>query len=192
MRGKRNSAAGRFRSLFGVTLGFGGVVAGEEGLIEVFLPFARESEDAMAERIALLYPFAVAESRVTREAALLLEKYFNGERVSFDLPVDRSGFTLFQSAVYEAVARIPRGKVKSYGEIASQLGRPRSARGVGAAMAHNPLPIIIPCHRVVGVSGGLTGYSAPGGVMSKKWLLLMEGVELPGQNGKKPGIVLNH
>jgi methylated-DNA-[protein]-cysteine S-methyltransferase len=59
-------------------------------------------------------------------------------------------------------------------------------------MAHNPLPIIIPCHRVVGVSGGLTGYSAPGGVMSKKWLLLMEGVELPGQNGKKPGIVLNH
>ena len=88
MRGKRNSAAGRFRSLFGVTLGFGGVVAGEKGLIEVFLPFAGESEDAIAERIALLYPFAVAESRVTREAALLLEKYFNGEHPRYRLSSD--------------------------------------------------------------------------------------------------------
>jgi methylated-DNA-[protein]-cysteine S-methyltransferase len=185
MKGKRNSAAGRFRSLFGVNLGFGGVVAGEEGLIEVFLPFAGESEDEMAERIALSYPLAVVENLVTKKAALLLEKYFNGERVSFNLPVDRSGFTLFQSSVYEAVVMIPRGKVKSYGEIALQIGRPRSARGVGMAMAHNPLPIIIPCHRVVGASGALTGYSAPGGVMSKKWLLLMEGVESSGQQGEK-------
>ena len=185
MKGKRNREAGRYRSLFSATLGFGGVVAGEEGLIEVFLPFAGESEAAMAERIALLYPSAIAENRMTREAALLLEKYFAGERVSFDLPVDRSGFTLFQSAVYEAVARIPRGKVKSYGEIALQIGRPRSARGVGMAMAHNPLPVIIPCHRVVGASGALTGYSAPGGVNSKEWLLIMEGVALPGQHGKR-------
>ena len=184
MRVKRNTAAGKYLSLFGAVQGFGAVVAGEEGLIEVFPPFDGESENEIAERIALLYPFAVAENRVTRKAALLLQKYFNGERVSFDLPVDRSGFTLFQSEVYEAVARIPRGKVKSYGEIALQIGRPRSARGVGAAMAYNPLPIIIPCHRVVGASGALTGYSGPGGVMSKKWLLLMEGVALPGQNDK--------
>ena len=60
-------------------------------------------------------------------------------------------------------------------EIAKQIGRPGAARGVGTAMSRNPLPIIIPCHRVVGVSGSLTGYSAPGGIMSKQWLLLMEG-----------------
>ncbi|MGD0843538.1 MAG: methylated-DNA--[protein]-cysteine S-methyltransferase [Geobacteraceae bacterium] len=180
MKGKGNRADGTYRSLFGVNIGFGGVVAGEEGLIEVFLPFAGESEDEIAKRIALLYPFAVAENRVTREAALLLEKYFNGERVSFDLPIDRSGFTLFQSAVYAAVERIPRGKVKSYGEIAAQIGRHRAARGVGSAMARNPLPVIIPCHRVVGASGAMTGYSAPGGVMSKQWLLRMEGVSIPG------------
>ena len=181
MKGKRNSVAGKYRSLFSARLGFGGVVAGEEGLIEVFLPFAGESEDEMAKRITLLYPQAVSENRVTRKAALLLEKYFNGERVDFDIPVDGRGFTLFQSAVYAAVARIPRGEVKSYGEIALQIGRPRGARGVGMAMAHNPLPIIIPCHRVVGASGALTGYSAAGGVMSKKWLLLMEGAELQGK-----------
>jgi len=187
MKGKRNRAAGRYMSLFVAILGFGGVVAGEEGLIEVFLPFAGESEDEITERIALLYPFAVAENGVTRKAALLLRRYFAGERVSFDLAVDRSGFTPFQSAVYDVVARIPYGMVRSYGEVAAQIGRRRAARGVGSAMAHNPLPVIIPCHRVVGASGELTGYSAPGGVKSKRWLLRMEGVSVPGESAKNAG-----
>jgi methylated-DNA-[protein]-cysteine S-methyltransferase len=174
-----------YRSLFATTIGFGGVVAGEDGLIEVFPPFAGENKDEMVARIALLYPLAAIENQVTRKAALLLQKYFAGVQVSFDLPIYRRGFTPFQSAVYEAVSDIPYGRVKSYGEIASQIGCPRSARGVGAAMAHNPLPIIIPCHRVVGASGGLTGYSAPGGIMSKKWLLLLEGVAVRGKTAQE-------
>ncbi|MGA2151168.1 MAG: methylated-DNA--[protein]-cysteine S-methyltransferase [Geobacteraceae bacterium] len=181
MKIKRNAAPARYCSLFGTDLGFGGVVAGEEGLIEVCLPFAGENEAGMAARIALLYPSVAGENQVTREAALLLKRYFAGERISFDLPVDRSGFTPFQSAVYEEVARIPYGMVRSYGEVAAQIGRNRAARGVGSAMARNPLPVIIPCHRVVGASGELTGYSAPGGVMSKQWLLRMEGVSMPGE-----------
>lgn len=180
MKIKRNAALARYCSLFGATLGFGGVVAGEEGLIEVFLPFAGENEAGMAARIALLYPSVVGENQVTREAALLLRRYFAGERISFDLPVDRSGFTPFQSAVYEEVARIPYGMLRSYGDVAAQIGRQRAARGVGSAMARNPLPVIIPCHRVVGASGAMTGYSAPGGVMSKQWLLRMEGIFIPG------------
>jgi methylated-DNA-[protein]-cysteine S-methyltransferase len=180
MKGKRNAEAGRYRALFGTTLGYGGVVASEEGLIEVFLPFAGESEIEMERRITGHYPFARAENSVTREAALLLRKYFAGERVSFGLPVDRSGFTSFQAEVYAEVAGITYGVVRSYAEIAARIGRPRTARGVGSAMARNPLPIIIPCHRVVGASGALTGYSAPGGVMSKQWLLQMEGLEIGG------------
>ena len=175
MNVKRINRSGLFRSLFETALGFGGVVAGEEGLIEVFLPFSGESEDVITSHIALLYPFAAGENRVTSVAAGLLGRYFAGEQVFFSLPISRSDFTPFQSAVYLAVESIPYGSVKSYGEIAKQIGRPGAARGVGTAMSRNPLPIIIPCHRVVGVSGSLTGYSAPGGIMSKQWLLLMEG-----------------
>ncbi len=176
MKGKRSTGQGRYRSFYATGFGCGAVVAGAEGLMEVFLPFAGESETEMAGRVASLYPFADAENRLTRKAASLLGRYFAGERVSFDLPIDRSAFTSFQAAVYGAAMEIPYGEVRSYGEIAVQIGRPRAARGVGGAMGRNPLPIIIPCHRVVGAAGALTGYSAPGGVMSKKRLLIMEGV----------------
>jgi len=179
MKGKRTVESVSYRSLFETSLGFGGVIAGEKGVVGVFLPFSGESEVELTKRIILLYPFAVNESRVTREAAISLQNYFAGERVSFDIPFDRSCFTQFQDEVYGAVSRIPYGSVKSYGEIAALIGRPKAARGVGAAVARNPLPIIIPCHRVVGSSGNLTGYSAAGGINSKKWLLLMEGVSFP-------------
>ena len=184
MNVKWNADRGRYLSLFATGVGCGAVVAGGEGLIELFLPFAGMGDSEMTAFVASLYPMAKLENGVTGEAALLLRRYFAGERVSFALPVDKSGFTTFQSAVYRAVALIPYGRVKSYAEIAYEVGRPHSARGVGGAMARNPLPIIIPCHRVVGRGGALTGYSGPGGVMSKKWLLNLEGVELVAQNGK--------
>jgi methylated-DNA-[protein]-cysteine S-methyltransferase len=167
------------RSLFETDLGFGGVIAGDKGIVEVFLPFTGENKYLLTGRLKLLHPFAVTENRVTKEAAMLLQRYFAGELVSFDVPIDLSRFTQFQNEVYGAVSKIPYGSVKSYGEIAALIGRPRAARGVGSAMARNPLPIIIPCHRVVGSSGDLTGYSAAGGINSKKWLLHMEGVLFP-------------
>lgn len=172
---KRTLETVGYRSLFETALGFGAVVAGDRGIVEVILPFSGESEELLTQRILLLYPFAVSENRVTMEAAISLQRYFAGEKVSFNFPIDRSCFTPFQDEVYEAVSRIPYGSVKSYGEIAALIGRPTAARGVGSAMARNPLPVIIPCHRVVGSSGDLTGYSAEGGVKSKKWLLHMEG-----------------
>jgi methylated-DNA-[protein]-cysteine S-methyltransferase len=178
MKDKMSVDSVRFMSLFETNLGFGAVIAGDKGVVEVFLPFSGESADALTKGIRLLYPFAVNESRLSREAASSLQKYFTGERVTFDLTIDRGCFTPFQDEVYRAVSRIPYGSVKSYCEIAAEIGRPNSARGVGSAMARNPLPIIIPCHRVVGSSGKLTGYSAAGGVSSKKWLLLMEGVSI--------------
>jgi methylated-DNA-[protein]-cysteine S-methyltransferase len=178
MKVKKSVESVRYMSQFETKLGTGAVVAGEKGVVEVFLPFSGESSVALTKRIRLLYPEAVNESCVTSVAASALRRYFAGERVSFDIPIDRGTFTPFQDEVYGAVSCIPYGSVKSYGEIAAAIGRPNSARGVGSAMARNPLPIIIPCHRVVGSSGNLTGYSAAGGVSSKRWLLLMEGVSI--------------
>lgn len=174
MNKRRKAARGIYASLFETSWGFGGVVASEAGILEVFLPFAGSGREEMAAHIAALYPVASAESPLTKKAAQLLRKYFAGEMVAFELPIDGAAFTPFQSAVYAAVATVPYGETRSYGEVARRVGSPRAARGVGGAMAANPLPVIVPCHRVVGSTGALTGYSGPGGIESKSWLLAME------------------
>lgn len=161
-------------SLFATEVGFGGVVATEAGLVEVELPFQVPDRETMLYRLQMRYPDARGESPVTRRAAELLTAYFSGSAVRFDLPVDERGFTEFQREVYEYVCQIPRGEVRSYGAVAAAIGRPAAARGVGRAMARNPLPIIIPCHRVVGAGGRMTGYSGGGGIDSKLWLLARE------------------
>jgi methylated-DNA-[protein]-cysteine S-methyltransferase len=173
MRRQKRQAGEMYYSLFTSAIGTGAVVAGAEGLLEVFPPFG-ETKETLLNQLAARYPSAAGESSLTRKAADLLAAYFAGVPVAFDLPIDRRGFTPFQWEVYTAVLAIPYGDVKSYSRVAAELGRPRAARGIGGAMARNPLPIIIPCHRVVGKSGGMTGYSAAGGVESKRWLLEME------------------
>jgi methylated-DNA-[protein]-cysteine S-methyltransferase len=165
----------KYCSLFKCALGAGYVAATGLGVYEIFPPFSRESENALRKRISGLYPATAQENGITKRCSLLLARYFSGEEVDFDLPLDRRRITPFQSRVYDIVMAIPYGCVKSYKEIAEEIERPNSARGVGRAMAANPYPIIVPCHRVVGSSGRLTGYSAPGGIESKKWLLEMEG-----------------
>ncbi len=162
-------------SLYSSSEGTGSVTATASGLLEITLPVQLDRVE-LAAYIRKTYPDALQESSLTKEAAVLLERYFSGKAVCFNLQVDLSGFTPFQSLVYRKVLEIPYGATRSYGEIAREIGRPGAARGVGAAMARNPLPIIIPCHRVVGANGKMTGYSAPGGVQRKRLLLEMEGV----------------
>jgi methylated-DNA-[protein]-cysteine S-methyltransferase len=174
MMGKKGITQAAYCSLFMTPLGTGGVVASEKGLLEIFLPFGGETADSVRTRFSARYPVDLGESPLTSQAAKLLARYFAGEPVLFDLPLDLSGFTPFQLDVYRAVEMIPFGEVKNYASIAGEVGRPRAARGVGGAMARNPLPIVIPCHRVVGKSGEMTGYSASGGVASKRWLLGLE------------------
>ena len=101
-----------------------------------------------------------------------LREYFSRIRHEFDLPLDVRG-TTFQKAVWAQVIRIPYGATATYGEVAQRIGRPRAARAVGAAVGANPLPILIPCHRVVGAGGSLTGYG--GGLEIKAALLRLEG-----------------
>ncbi|MGH8776992.1 MAG: methylated-DNA--[protein]-cysteine S-methyltransferase [Jiangellaceae bacterium] len=102
------------------------------------------------------------------EAQRQLNEYFAGERTAFDLPLHPSG-TPFQQEVWQALLTIPYGEVRSYGEIAEQIGRPGASRAVGLANGRNPIAVIVPCHRVIGASGALTGY---GGGLERKRLLL--------------------
>jgi len=100
-----------------------------------------------------------------------LREYFAGERRDFDLPLKLSG-TEFQVSVLEALQDIPYGETTSYGEIARRIGRPKAVRAVGAANGRNPIPIIVPCHRVIGSTGDLTGFG--GGLDTKEALLRLE------------------
>lgn len=106
-----------------------------------------------------------------RQAATQIEEYFNGKRRKFNLDLMPTG-TPFQLDVLAALAVIPYGETRSYGEIAAQIGRPRAVRAVGAANGRNPLPIVIPCHRVIGADGRLTGFG--GGLETKRYLLDLE------------------
>ena len=105
------------------------------------------------------------------DARRQLQEYFAGERRRFDLPVRLDG-TQFQVSVLEALQKIPYGETVSYSDIAKRIGRPKAVRAVGAANGRNPLPIVVPCHRVIGSGGDLTGFG--GGIDTKKALLRLE------------------
>ena len=107
------------------------------------------------------------------EACRQLREYFAGERKAFALPLAPAG-TEFQKKVWAALRDIPWGETRSYGDIARAIGKPAASRAVGMANGRNPLPIFIPCHRVIGTNGSITGYS--GGLEKKRFLLRLEGI----------------
>ena len=146
-------------------LGLLRLVAHADELVGVYLP----DQDAPAAP-----HFA---SPVLSDAAAQLAEYFAGHRRTFDLPLAPQG-TGFQQLVWTALLAVPFGQTRSYGQIASAIGRPAASRAVGAANGSNPIAIIIPCHRVIGSSGKLTGYG--GGLPTKAWLLEHERAALPG------------
>ena len=120
---------------------------------------------------ALAAPVAQG-NRFLAQATREVEEYFVARRQSFDVPLDPQG-TAFQQAVWQVLRSIPCGALHRYGEIARQLGKPDAARAVGAAVGRNPISVIVPCHRVVGQNGSLTGYA--GGLPRKEALLRLEG-----------------
>jgi methylated-DNA-[protein]-cysteine S-methyltransferase len=105
-----------------------------------------------------------------------LDQYFEGQRRDFDLPLDLR-VAPFHEAVLHELARVPYGRTETYGALAAKVGRPRAARAVGTVMNRNPIPIVLPCHRIVGANGSLTGYA--GGLHVKRALLELEGAMLP-------------
>lgn len=113
------------------------------------------------------------EHPLLQQAASQLAEYFAGQRTNFDLPLDLSGGTTFQQTVWQALLGIAPGQTCSYKSLSTTIGRPAAVRAVGGAVGRNPLSIIVPCHRVVGAQGALTGYA--GGLARKTALLHLEG-----------------
>ncbi|KIG14984.1 Methylated-DNA--protein-cysteine methyltransferase [Enhygromyxa salina] len=139
------------------------LVASSRGLVGVYFPDHRAASPPN-------YPEA-DEHPVLDLAVAELREYFSGTRRAFTIPLEPRG-TEFQRLVWAALADIEFAGTRSYGQLASAIGRPRSARAVGAANARNPLSLVLPCHRVVGTNGALTGYA--GGLERKRWLLAHE------------------
>lgn len=104
-----------------------------------------------------------------------LREYLTGQRTAFTIPIDWTLFTPFQREALQAVFRIPYGETRTYIEIAREIDRPHAYRAVGSANAMNPMPIVVPCHRVIGTDGKLHGYGGGEGLKTKEWLLKMEG-----------------
>ena len=137
------------------------------------------SERAFVTRVQHRTKATLVRSREkTAEALQQVSEYLAGKRITFDLPLDMSLMTDFQRQVLIAALRIPRGQYRTYHEVAKAIGKPKAARAVGQALGHNPIPIVIPCHRVLGSDGSLHGYSGGGGIKTKAWLLQLEGARL--------------
>ena len=141
------------------------LVAGANGLAAILW----ENDDPRRVRLQRVTPDP--QNPLLREAVRQLTEYFDGERRTFDLPLDFAG-TPFQRSVWNALLAIPYGETRSYAQVARQIGSPAAVRAVGAANGRNPISIIAPCHRVIGSSGQLTGFA--GGLEAKAKLLALE------------------
>ena len=163
-------------SIFETELGWCCII-GEQGRLLEVIPFL-STEEEIRSRIVLKYAHVSDDEGSFEELIEAINRYLSGERVEFKFSLDLSVYTTFQRRVWEITGAIPYGDTRTYGQVSAELGYARSSRAVGRALAGNPLPIVIPCHRVVRSNGELGGYSAPGGIDIKAKLLRMEGHEL--------------
>ncbi|TVV73007.1 methylated-DNA--[protein]-cysteine S-methyltransferase [Sphingomonas solaris] len=142
------------------------LVADDTGLVAILWP------DDDPRRVPLPSLVDAPDAPLLSDTARQLDAYFGGTLRRFTLPLAPRG-TPFQQAVWRALATIPYGETRSYGDIARQIGRPAAVRAVGAANGRNPISVVIPCHRVIGAGGALTGFA--GGLAAKRHLLALEG-----------------
>jgi methylated-DNA-[protein]-cysteine S-methyltransferase len=172
-RGLLDVAVGEVDSPIGRLL----VAVTPRGLARV--AFEDEDRDrVLAELASRLSPRILESAAVTDDARRELEEFFAGERTRFGVKVDRRLIQGIARDVLRATSKIPYGELSTYGGVARQIGRPTAARAVGRALGSNPIPVVIPCHRVIGAGGALTGYA--GGLDRKVALLELEGSLLPG------------
>ena len=157
-------------TIFQTRIGWIGVAWTTRGIISLNLP-----RDSRAQAIAALqrdFPTGVFDANIPDKIKNELNEYAEGKRRAFDLALDWSLIKPFQRLVLTAANKIPFGETRTYGWVAKEIGKPRAARAVGRALATNPIPLILPCHRVIGSDGSLTGYG--GGLPLKKKLLELE------------------
>lgn len=162
-------------SLFETSLGWCGIVYGQQGVVKLYLPGMKKGN--LKKNISSQFKNAVEEPVKARKIIKNVCSYFKKNNAPMDFKVDMTGMTDFQKKVYNAAIKIPFGKIKTYKWIANKIGVPAGPRAVGNALAANPVPLIIPCHRVVGCNGKLGGFSATGGLNMKKRMLALEGCD---------------
>ncbi|MFA5074081.1 MAG: methylated-DNA--[protein]-cysteine S-methyltransferase [Nitrospirota bacterium] len=158
------------KTVFKTSFCWAGVSVSKKGICRIVLP--QKNREAVENKIAVSSGTGIIDPVVQRKALKLLQNYFSGKRISCDLPLDIGTYTPFQKAVWKATLSIPSGETRSYAWIAAKIGKPNSYRAVGQALGANPIPIFIPCHRVVCSSGSLGGFA--GGLDMKKKLLHLE------------------
>jgi methylated-DNA-[protein]-cysteine S-methyltransferase len=150
------------------------VAATDRGLLRIVYDAAPEAYlDRLAE---VAGPRVLRAPRRIDDVRRQLDEYFDGRRQAFDLPLDLRGAAPFAERVLGRLALVPYGRTTTYGALAAEAGAPRAARAVGTVMNRNPIPIVLPCHRVIGASGSLVGYG--GGLERKERLLRLEGALL--------------
>ena len=149
------------------------VAVSENGLVAIEWDDAKPALDQYLTK-RLKRP-SLLDSKKTSLPLRQLDEYLRGRRKAFSFPIDWDLLRPFQREVLQIVYAIPYGETSAYGEIARQMGRPRAARAVGRANATNPMPLVIPCHRVIGMDGKLRGYGGGEGLRTKEWLLRLEG-----------------
>jgi methylated-DNA-[protein]-cysteine S-methyltransferase len=158
--------------LNGTPIGDLRLAASDLGLVTVEWADSQLQFDAYLQRLKRpIQPDAKKIAPYAKE----LREYLSGKRSSFTIPIDWSLFRSFQREALQAVFRIPYGETCTYHDIAIEIGRPNASRAVGRANATNPMPIVIPCHRVIGRDGKLHGYGGGEGLKTKEWLLRLEG-----------------
>ena len=148
------------------------LTASDSGLTGIYFPISRHGPPRVERGDWVEDDGRGAAGAILVRVCQQLEEYFAGTRTAFDVPLAASG-TTFEQRVWDLLRAIPYGTTTSYGALAHRLGDPRATRAVGAANGKNPIPIIVPCHRVVGARGELTGFG--GGIDRKRWLLEHEG-----------------
>lgn len=159
---------GLYYTVFTTAAGWVGLLASRQGLRRLILP--RPSEQDIRN---LLADGAGENPAVFRDLPARLKEYFAGRRTAFPDKLDLNSATPFQHEVWRAAQMIPWGETRSYGWLAGRIGRPGAARAVGQALGRNPVPVVVPCHRVLAAGGGLGGFS--GGLAMKRYLLRLEG-----------------
>ncbi len=164
---------GLYLSIFNTSAGWVGALGSDQGLLRLTFPMrtgeeARQGLDGGLDRV-------VPSPRRFQELEERLRGYFDGQRVDFPDRLDLSAATAFQRQVWEATRLIPYGETRSYAWVARRIKQPLGARAVGQALGRNPLPIIIPCHRVLNSNGGLGGFG--GGLPMKRFLLRLEKIQ---------------
>lgn len=139
--------------------------------------WAASLDDFMAQTLRRGAEDIVLSPDRTADAVNQVRAYLAGERRQFEIPIHWDILTPFRRRVLQSTFAIPYGETRTYGDLAAQIGNPRAARAVGGAQAANPMPLVIPCHRVVAAGHRLGGYGGGNGLAVKRWLLKMEGVD---------------